>query len=87
MKIRTAGCKITVKTWNICIQKCPVDAIYPVTKILPDSGSAFIGHTRCALPFSNGNGCTLWIKHCPFSVMEYDRLKASFQQQALPEAT
>lgn len=24
------------------------------------------------------------IKHCPFSVMEYDRLKARFHQQALP---
>lgn len=73
------------ETCNICIQKYPVDAIYPVTKILADGGPAFIDHTKCAMPFSNDNGCTLCIKHCPFSVMEYDRLKARFQQQALPE--
>jgi len=73
------------ETCNICIQKCPANAIYPVTKILPDGGPAFIDHTKCAVPFSNDNGCTLCIKHCPFSVMEYDRLKDRFQQQVLPE--
>jgi Pyruvate/2-oxoacid:ferredoxin oxidoreductase delta subunit len=73
------------ETCNICIQKCPADAIYPITKILPDGGPAFIDHTKCALPFSNNNGCTLCIKHCPFSVMEYDWLKDRFQRQVLPE--
>jgi hypothetical protein len=53
----------------------------PITKTLPDGGPAFIDHTKCAMPFSNDNGCTLWIKHCPFSVMEYDRLKARFESK------
>lgn len=63
---------------NICIQKCPADAIYPVTKILPDGGPAFIDHTKCAMPFSNDNGCTLCIKHCPFGSVGYDKLKTRF---------
>jgi epoxyqueuosine reductase len=73
------------ETCNICVQKCPADAIYPVTKILPDGGPAFIDHTKCAMPFSNDNGCTLCIKHCPFSVMDYDHLKTKFK--SLPNLT
>jgi epoxyqueuosine reductase QueG len=66
------------ETCNICVQKCPADAIYPMTKTLPDGGPAFIDYTKCALPFSNDNGCTLCIKHCPFSSVSYDTLKTRF---------
>lgn len=69
------------ETCNLCIQKCPADAIYPLTKTLPDGGPVFIDHIKCALPFSNNHGCTLCIKHCPFSGMDYDRLKARFESQ------
>ncbi len=65
---------------NICVQKCPADAIFKETKTLVDGGPAFIDHTKCADPFSNDNGCTLCIKHCPFSYAEYDKLKAKFEQ-------
>jgi len=46
---------------NLCIEKCPVDAIYPETKTHADGGPVFIDHTICADPFSNDNGCTLCI--------------------------
>ena len=68
------------ETCNLCVKKCPADAIYPVTHIHPDRGPVFIDHTKCAMPFSNDLGCTLCIKHCPFSVVEYDRLKARFTE-------
>ena len=64
---------------NICVHKCPAGAIYRETKTLADGGPTFIDHTKCAVPFSNDNGCTLCIKHCPFSYADYDRLKARFE--------
>jgi Pyruvate/2-oxoacid:ferredoxin oxidoreductase delta subunit len=68
---------------NICIEKCPTDAIYTETKTLPDGGPAYIDHTLCAVPFSNDNGCTLCIKYCPFSYADYDRLKENFENKHL----
>lgn len=64
---------------NLCIEKCPVGAIYPQTKTHPDGGPVFIDHTICADPFSNDNGCTLCIKYCPFSYADYDKLKEKFE--------
>ena len=52
---------------NICVDKCPVDAIYKETRNLADGGPEFIDHTKCAVPFSIENGCTLCIKYCPLS--------------------
>ncbi len=66
---------------NICVHKCPADAIFPVTKTLADGGPSFIDHTKCAMPFSNNNGCTLCIKHCPFAAVSYDRLKEGFDSR------
>lgn len=71
------------ETCNICIQKCPVDAIYMETKTLADGGPSFIDHTKCAMPFSNDNGCTLCIKHCPFSYASYDTLKAKYETRQI----
>ena len=65
---------------NLCIQTCPVDAIYMETKTLADGGPAFIDLTKCAMPFSNDNGCTLCIKHCPFSYGDYNKTKAKFEK-------
>jgi len=65
---------------NICIEKCPADAIYMVTQRHADGGPIFIDHTKCAMPFSNDNGCTLCIKHCPFSYADYDKLKRKFEE-------
>ncbi|PKO00885.1 MAG: [Fe-S]-binding protein [Chloroflexi bacterium HGW-Chloroflexi-4] len=64
---------------NICVQKCPADAIFPVTKVHPDGGPTYIDHTKCAMPFSNDNGCTLCIKYCPFGNVSYDKLKTKFE--------
>lgn len=68
---------------NICVEKCPVDAIFMETKIHADGGPEFIDHTICADPFSNDNGCTLCIKYCPFSYADYDKLKEKFENQVI----
>ena len=67
------------KSCNLCIEKCPADAIYMETRTHADGGPVFIDHTLCADPFSNDNGCTLCIKHCPFSYADYDKLKEKFE--------
>jgi len=64
---------------NLCVEKCPADAIFMETKTLADGGPAFIDHTKCADPFSNDNGCTLCIKYCPFSYADYDKLKSKYE--------
>ncbi|MBL6980794.1 MAG: 4Fe-4S binding protein, partial [Anaerolineales bacterium] len=66
---------------NLCIEKCPVNAIYTKTKTHADGGPIFIDHTLCADPFSNDNGCTLCIKYCPFSYANYDRMKEKFEAE------
>jgi Pyruvate/2-oxoacid:ferredoxin oxidoreductase delta subunit len=67
------------KSCNLCVQKCPADAIFMEPKTLADGGPAFIDHTKCADPFSNDNGCTLCIKYCPFSFADYDKLNVKFE--------
>jgi len=64
---------------NLCIEKCPVNAIYMETETHADGGPIFIDHTLCADPFSNDNGCTLCIKYCPFSYGDYNKIKAKFE--------
>lgn len=66
-------------TCNLCIEKCPVDALFPEPKILADGDPTFVDHTKCAEPFSRDNGCTLCIKYCPFSYGDYDKMKAKFE--------
>ena len=67
------------ETCNVCVKKCPSDAIYLENKNHPDGGPIFIDHTKCALPFSNDNGCTLCIKYCPFSYGTYDKIKTIYE--------
>jgi hypothetical protein len=49
------------------------------TKTAADGGPIFIDHTLCADPFSNDNGCTLCIKHCPFSYGKHECIKENFR--------
>jgi len=64
---------------NLCIEVCPADAIYQETKTHADGGPIFIDHTKCAMPFSNDNGCSLCIKHCPFSYGDYEKMRTKFE--------
>ena len=65
---------------NNCIKKCPADAIYDQPKADASGAPVFIDHTKCAVPFSNDNGCTLCIKFCPFSFGEYELIKEQHEK-------
>lgn len=45
-----------------CVKVCPSEAIYP--EMLPSKRC--IDQTKCAIPFSRLNGCSLCIKNCTF---------------------
>lgn len=60
---------------NVCVDRCPANAIYREPAIMEDGDPVFIDFKKCALPFSNDEGCTICIKVCPFSAGTYDRLK------------
>ena len=70
-------------TCNNCIEKCPAEAIFMKPRTHKDGGPYFIDHRKCAVPFSNENGCTLCVKYCPFSYAAYDRLKEKFKESKL----
>jgi epoxyqueuosine reductase len=63
------------ETCNACVENCPADAIYRQPVTAPTGGPTFVDHTKCAKPFSEDNGCTLCIRHCPFSFADHDLLK------------
>ncbi len=65
---------------NACVAKCPAGAIYREPRQHEDGDPVFVDHTLCAVPFSNDNGCTLCIKHCPFSYADYDTLQAGHEK-------
>ena len=64
---------------NLCIGKCPGDAIFEKPITLADGGPKFVDHTKCAGPFSVNNGCTLCIRYCPFSYADFDHLKERYE--------
>jgi epoxyqueuosine reductase len=66
-------------TCNNCVHKCPAQALSEKPSLLDDGTPIFVDHTKCAVPFSNDNGCTLCIKYCPFSYEKYDRLQEQYE--------
>jgi len=60
---------------NICLKKCPAQAIYPDTKIFDDGTQQCIDYKKCAVPFSKNHGCTVCIKECAFFKSDYEKIK------------
>lgn len=60
---------------NRCVSQCPGNAIYKETKIFEDGSKQCIDYKKCAVPFSNENGCTMCIKECVFFKGDYDKIK------------
>ncbi|MEM9680175.1 MAG: 4Fe-4S dicluster domain-containing protein [Bacteroidota bacterium] len=64
-----------------CIKKCPAGAIFKNPKSHENGDPIFIDHKKCAVPFSNENGCTICIKVCPFSYGDYEHIKEIYLKQ------
>lgn len=63
---------------NACVRKCPANAIYPTSKVFEDGSEEHIDYKKCAVPFSNNQGCTLCVKNCTFYNGDYQTLKEKF---------
>jgi len=64
---------------NNCVDKCPANAIYKDTIIYEDGNEEHIDHKKCAVSFSNNNGCSICIKECLFFKNDYDKLYTAYK--------
>lgn len=62
-------------TCNVCVKKCPAQAIYKESQILSDGSKVCIDYKKCAVPFSKDHGCTLCVKNCTFFKENYNKIK------------
>lgn len=60
---------------NMCVKKCPAQAIYMNTKIFEDDSKQCIDYKKCAKPFSQDHGCTVCVRECTFFKSDYYKIK------------
>ena len=66
---------------NLCVKKCPAQAIYKDTVIFEDGSHQHIDYKKCAVPFSTQRGCTVCIKECVFFKSDYNKIRAGFKKR------
>ena len=62
-----------------CIRECPVQAIFNVPIPRGDGGMQCIDHDSCRDYFHQHHGCGICLVECPFSQVDYLRIKARFK--------
>ena len=67
---------------QICVRKCPVEAILPEPQRHENGQITYVSNERCFPYFSDYYGCSVCIAVCPFSRSSYESLQ---QQFAKPE--
>ena len=63
---------------QICVRKCPVEAIMPEPQRHDNGQITYVNNERCFPYFSDYYGCSVCIAVCPFSRSGYDRVKQQF---------
>jgi epoxyqueuosine reductase QueG len=63
---------------QICIRKCPVEAIMPKPQRHGNGQITYVINERCFPYFSDYFGCSVCIAVCPFNHSPYERLKQHF---------
>jgi len=71
------------KKCNVCVRKCPGEAIYKKPKVFPDASEQHIDYTKCAVLFSNNFDCTVCVKECSFYKRTYLEIENNFQRSIL----
>lgn len=65
---------------QICVKKCPEEAIYGKPEISKTGQITCIDTDRCFPYFMATDGCAVCIKTCPFNTTPYDKLHVRHQQ-------
>ena len=66
---------------QICVRRCPVEAIMPEPKRHGDGRTTHVINERCFPYFDDYYGCSVCIAVCPFSRSGYDAVKRRFLAQ------
>ncbi len=67
---------------NLCVNRCPAQAIYRNIKVLEDGSEVHMDYTRCAVPFSDSMGCSVCIKECTFFRNDFEKIEKVVQKFA-----
>ena len=63
---------------NKCVRKCPPKAIFDTPIIHPSKRETHIDRSKCLPYFNNNYGCSICLKECVFSNLDYDEIKTKF---------
>lgn len=61
---------------NLCVKKCPAQAIYKEPSFNDKGGKVFVDPLKCVEPFSKG--CSLCVSSCVFTGGNYDKIKKAY---------
>lgn len=64
-------------TCNLCVKKCPAQAIYKEPRFNDKGGRVFVDPLKCVDPFSKG--CSLCVSSCVFTGGNYDKIKKAYE--------
>jgi len=68
---------------NKCVRKCPPKAIFDTAIVHPSKRETHIDRKKC-LPYFNKNyGCSICLKECVFSNIDYNKIKESFEKKRI----
>jgi Pyruvate/2-oxoacid:ferredoxin oxidoreductase delta subunit len=70
---------------NLCIKRCPGDAIYEEVKTNVPGVFTSTDNMKCTPYFSLWLGCSICVKVCPFSRKPYDRIKQAYERKEVAE--
>lgn len=62
-------------TCNLCVKKCPAQAIYTEPRYNEQGGRVYLDPLKCVDPFSKG--CSICVSSCVFTGGHYDKIKTA----------
>lgn len=65
-----------------CVRTCPGQAMLEEPKLSEGELLTFIDNEKCFPYFLNDLGCTICIKECPFSYMDYNHIKEKYKRKS-----